>query len=304
MRNKKNNFKPSSLQVPYDSTWITKDTLEIGPKNDTTWIKRAEKFYKNVNEINSEYLSDKGGNRKISRNASFTKKFRWFNTIFRFSEKIDKSLLYGYSLEDYFTKDELDFCYLPESVSLEKLTGSDSVKYKALSDTIETKSNRWFWFCTASEWIEEFTKLTAGRTGMELSRETLKAREKEVVDTLLKNMSSDSALINNFLGESNYMKYRAEADSSTEIIRRHLDTNIEFLKYTVKFIMPGKIIGSNGFLNREGELIWPVKSEFFLSQPYEMWAESKIPNSWAWVVSGLFLIFVLTGVIIRKIKRG
>jgi hypothetical protein len=117
-------------------------------------------------------------------------------------------------------------------------------------------------------------------------------------------MSSDSALINNFLGESNYMKYRAEADSSTEIIRRHLDTNIEFLKYTVKFIMPGKIIGSNGFLNREGELIWPVKSEFFLSQPYEMWAESKIPNSWAWVVSGLFLIFVLTGVIIRKIKRG
>jgi hypothetical protein len=50
-------------------------------------------------------------------------------------------------------------------------------------------------------------------------------------------------------------------------------------------------------------LLWPIKSDYFLSEPYEMWAESKIPNTWAWIVSGLFLAFVVTGVIVRVIKK-
>ena len=34
-----------------------------------------------------------------------------------------------------------------------------------------------------------------------------------------------------------------------------------------------------------------------------MWAESKTPNAWAWIVSGFFLGFVITGVIVRVIKK-
>jgi hypothetical protein len=34
-----------------------------------------------------------------------------------------------------------------------------------------------------------------------------------------------------------------------------------------------------------------------------MWAESKTPNTWAWIVSGLFLVFVLSGVAMRIIKK-
>jgi hypothetical protein len=46
-----------------------------------------------------------------------------------------------------------------------------------------------------------------------------------------------------------------------------------------------------------------VKSDYFLTEPYEMWAESKIPNGWAWIVSGLFIVFVIAGVIFRIIKK-
>jgi len=52
MKNHKNNFKISDLQVPFDSTWVVKDTIEIGEKKDTTFIKTAEKQFKNVEEIN------------------------------------------------------------------------------------------------------------------------------------------------------------------------------------------------------------------------------------------------------------
>jgi hypothetical protein len=35
-----------------------------------------------------------------------------------------------------------------------------------------------------------------------------------------------------------------------------------------------------------------------------MRAESKVPNRWAWIVSGLFLLFVVTGIIIKKKGKG
>ena len=46
MRNLKNSFKKSDIQVPFDSTWIVKDSIEINKKGDTTWIKRAVKLTK------------------------------------------------------------------------------------------------------------------------------------------------------------------------------------------------------------------------------------------------------------------
>jgi hypothetical protein len=68
--------------------------------------------------------------------------------------------------------------------------------------------------------------------------------------------------------------------------------------------MPGKLTGTNGFIDNKKVLLWPVNSDYFMAENYEMWAESKVPNTWAWIVSGLFLVFVFTGVIMRIIKKG
>ena len=39
MRNIKNDFKTSDHQVPFDNTWTIRDSIEIGVKGDTIWIK-------------------------------------------------------------------------------------------------------------------------------------------------------------------------------------------------------------------------------------------------------------------------
>jgi hypothetical protein len=87
---------------------------------------------------------------------------------------------------------------------------------------------------------------------------------------------------------------------------KSVESNIlaDFKNYSLRIVMPGKLIGTNGFIDSSGVQLWPVKSDYFLTEPYEMWAESKIPNIWAWIVSGLFLAFVLTGVVRRIIKKG
>ena len=307
MRSSKNSFKHSDLQVPFDSTWTLKDSLIVGNKKDTTWIKTAEKLFRNVDEINRAYLADSGGNKKISRKAVFARKFRWFNSIYRFSEVIDKTMLYGYPVKDFLNSEELNYFYSPESITSEKLKGSDSLKYRALADTLKKKTDIWSERCLISEWIGEFSNLTAGKGVPDLSKEKLKSREEEFARIAKKyDKNSDSlwnagVILRDMIGEKNAREFQIEADTAINIsIRRAL---VNFKDYSVRIVMPGKVIGTNGFIDKTDQLLWPVKSDFFQTEPYEMWAESKTVNTWAWVVTGIFLVFVITGLVIRLFRK-
>ena len=306
MKNQENKFEFSDLQVPFDSTWTVKDSIEINEKGDTTWVKRAEKHFKNTGEINKDYMTDKGANKGISRKAEFSKRFRWFNTEYIFAEKIDKSMLYGYPISDFLNKEELEYYFSPASLKNEKQNGPDSLKYRTFEDTISHKTDRWISKNIVSEWIGEFTKLTEGDG--EIKIENLKEREDELVNLIdVNNPKFDSLwangiLLGEIIGAAKAEKYKIEADTAiTKVINRLL---VNFKEYSVRIVMPGKLIGTNGFIDSSEVLIWPVKSDFFLSNPYEMWAESKIPNRWTWIVSGLFLIFVIAGILFRIIKKG
>lgn len=307
MRNIKNMFQASDLQVPFDSTWIVKDSIEIGEKGDTTWVKRAEKLFSNTDEINNTYKMDSGANRSISRKAFFKKTFRWFNTGFRFSESIDKKLSFGYPIQDFLNQEELNYFYSPSTLKNEKESGSDSLKYKALNDSINRKTEKWAAKTLVSEWIGEFARLTRGKID-EAVYSDLKARENEIVDIVELNSEKFDSLWENgvilkkILPLPDASKYKAEADSAASVVTSNFWTN--FKDYSVRIVMPGKLTGTNGFIDSSNVLLWQVKSDFFLTQPYEMWAESKVPNVWAWILSGLFLIFVITGVIIRTLKKA
>jgi hypothetical protein len=307
MRNKKNNFKPSDLQVPFDSTWIIKDTITVGEKGDTTWIKTAEKLFKNVEEINKDYITDKGGNKEVKRNAEFIKKFRWFNTQYRFSEIIDKKMSFGYPVKDFLNQEELKYFYSPENVRLEKITGPDSLKFKALYDTIKKKTDNWIEKNLVSEWIGEFSRLTKTRAGNEMTMESLKARENDFVkiieanDKMFDSLWTKGVILKEFIGENNATKFKIEADTALAIAMRQLFVN--FKKYSVRIVMPGKVIGANGFIDKQEGMLWPVISDYFITEPYIMWAESKISNTWAWIVTGIFLLFVMAGLIFRIVKK-
>jgi len=64
--------------------------------------------------------------------------------------------------------------------------------------------------------------------------------------------------------------------------------------------MPGKLIGTNGFIDSSGFIMWPVKSDYFMTRPYEMWVESKMPIKFARIITVAFLLFAFTGLIFKK----
>jgi hypothetical protein len=308
MRNKKNNFKTSDLQVPFDSTWVVKDTLIIGEKKDTTWIKTAEKVFASTADINKSYQSDSGANKNIARSASFKKKFRWFYTIYRFSESVDKILHYGYPVKDFLNTEELNYFYSPQAMNDERLKSSDSLKYKAIADSVKNRTDRWIGKSLISEWIGEFSGLVAGRGGKDLSQETLKQKEfyfEQILrkyENLYDSLWKEGIIQKEMIGEKYAKDFRKEADSAINIVTKRMFP--DFKEYSVRIVMPGKVIGTNGFIDKTDQLLWPVKSDFFTTESYKMYAESRIINTWAWVVTGVFVVFVITGLAIRKKFRG
>jgi hypothetical protein len=307
MKNGENNFKISNVQVPYDSTWIIRDSLEISEKGDTTYVKRAEKLFASTDEINEDYQADSSSNKDVLRKAEFRKKFRWFNTEYRFAETVDKTMSYGYPVTDFLNQEDLAWFYSPDYVTEEKINGSDSLKYKTFSDSVDIKIEKWTVKSLISEWIGEFSMLAKGKAEGDMTYEALKAREDEFVEIIKQggdkfdSLWTNGIILKEFIGEENALKYSTEADSSINIVSERLW--VDFVRYTQRIVMPGEIIGTNGFIDSTKTLLWPVHSDFFMTEPYVMYAESKIPNKWAWGVSGIFLLFVLAGIIFRIIKK-
>jgi hypothetical protein len=306
------NFDPENYRVPFDSTWTITDTFEVGEKSDTTWIRRAEKLFKNVEEINDGYKNDIGTNRNYAREARFSKKFKWFNTIYTFSEYIGSCYSYGYPVEQYLTKKELEYFYLPDNILQERLEGPDSLVIRQIVDSVDIKTDKWLLMCNISEWREEFAKLAEKNIQWDANKEQLQNKDSMILNYIEVSMKDttesdmDTTLTKTFkevFGDGLYQIFRIEFDSSLKIIEERFATASAFDGYSVRTLMPGKLVSTNGFIDKDGEILWPVDMEYFLAQPYDMWAQSKNSNKWAWVVSGVFLGFVALGLIIRLFRK-
>ena len=109
-------------------------------------------------------------------------------------------------------------------------------------------------------------------------------------------------VLREFMGRDNALKFRTEADSAAVIATERFW--VTYKPYTLRTLMPGKLIRTNGFIDSTGFLLWPVDSDLFLTEQYIMEAESKISNTWAWIISGLFVVFVAIGIMKRKKGKG
>lgn len=325
----KNVFNPDDFRVPIDSTWQTDTTLEVGSANDTTWVFTAEKHFESVEGINLEYQNDKGSNSHLNRRADFDRKFRWFTTVFRFSETIDRILTVNCPMEEFFNEEEMKYIYLPESVQEELKNGPDSLVYKTLSDSIDDKAENWMWTCFYREWVETFFTIYGENPDLPMTREEMLSLESKVVEFIkkgeeekmhetekvIKGDSTDteeddvSKVVTGVFGPDFYRDYRTEIDSVMAVMEEISEKVWSAQKYDMEIKMPGIITGTNGYSSVIADststvgIIWTVDANYFFSQTFEMWVESRINNYWAWIASGIFILFVLTGLILFYRKK-
>lgn len=320
MRNSKNDFEIAKIQVPFDTiTWTIRDSVEVNEKGDTTWVRRAEKLYSDVIQLNLAYKSDSGVNKGVVRSIEFNKKFKWFNTEYRFSETFEQTLVFGYPVSDFLNRKELLWFYSNGNSSVINMKSFrpnlqnagifiDTSEYKTLDSLVKVKTDEWSIRNLISEWTHKLAELSESSGGKGINADSLKRSEDMMYEVISRSednfdtLWANGTILKELLGEENAKKYRTEADSAINLVLDKLFS--DFSGFDQKILMPGKLIGGNGFIDSAGYQNWNVKSDFFMTEPYVMYAESKVTNWWAWIVSGIFILFVISGIIFRKMKKG
>lgn len=309
MRNDENGqFEPEEFAVPLDSSWKTEIVTEVDGENDTIWVLTAEKQFENVGELNHNYEADTGLNGNLNRHVSFVKKFRWFTTVFRFSESVERIMEVDCPVNDFLTDEEVDFFYLPHSIQKMAEMGSDSLEAKNLLLSIEEKTEAWYLTCMVRRGLSAFSAMHHIHGQAELSREEIMSKESEIMTLLEEDLNQDSVFISVF-GGAFFQEYKYHIDSVLTIIEEELSLSLNVSDYDIQTRMPGKIIATNGYLGsvegdeRAREVLWTVSEEYFLSENYEMWVESRVNNYFIWIISILFVLFAITGFTLYYRKR-
>ena len=150
--NTRENLEPKTYDVPIDDTWKTEITSEVNEGKDTTWTLTAEKNFNSIDELNEDYRYDLGANRTLRRTAGFSRKFKWFTTVFRFNETVGNVLHVSCPASDFLSEEELKFFYLPEKVRENLKDGPDSIRIRQknpVDQTIVTNGKK-VWVYTPS----------------------------------------------------------------------------------------------------------------------------------------------------------
>jgi len=312
-------FDPAEYRVPVDSTWQIEISADTSGEGESEWILTAEKHFTGVEEINEAYRADSGVNRDLHRSAGFSRRFRWFTTTFRFSETVRPILSVSCPVSDFLNEEELAFLYLPEKVREGLLEGKDSVMYRELEKRTDSIGEIWMWTSFVRQWTEVFYDNFGGTPGLSVSREEMHSMEGRLMEQIIADSRNEqeeggeddelARILIPVLGEPFYREFRTEIDSAGSMMEAMIEPFISTAGYTMEIRMPGKVIASNGYTGTGAEtegdkyLLWSVYGEYFLAEPYEMWVESQVSNYWTWIVTALFVLFVVAGLVLRRRKK-
>jgi len=299
----KNEFDLDDCQVPVDSTWNITRESDISEKGDTTYTLTAIKDFNSVQELNLMYDSCRGANEGLTRRADFKRKFRWFNTHYYFNEHVGRAIE-GISPQEFFNAEELNYFYMPEKlVELEKEGPDSSYITETILQPLEEKTEQWIGRSLARAFVNKIIDTVSANPEIKIDTGRIRLREDEITASILFDEMEEQQLIDSLIGAGLYEAHSALNDTLISQIEDEFSIAFNTDSYLIQTVMPGELVATNGYVDEDDNVVWEVKGEVILSADYNMWAESKERNTWAWIVTGLFLLFVILGLIIRVLKR-
>lgn len=298
----KDEFDLSDCQVPVDSTWDITRSFDISEDGDTTYSLTAVKVFESVELINRYYDEYKGSNPRMKRKAGFREKFRWFNTVYSYTETVERALR-GIEPEDYFSDQELEYFYMPEKLIDALLEGPDSTRIQeTMTDPLDKKKEEWFGKSLVRAFVSRVVDTVSVNPGIKVDTSKIFEKEEELSYSMIEDME-EQQLVDSLLGEGFYENNSILVDTLLSDVEDEFLVALETDPYMVQVVMPGELSSTNGYIDEDGNVLWEVKGEVFLSTDYNMWAESGTINLWAWIVTGGFVVFVLSGLIVRALRK-
>lgn len=302
-----------NLPIPVDMSW------NLETINDSTAVLRKD--FTSVGALNASYARDESKLKMYKRNMELTKKFRWFHTVFHYRETYE-GILTEIPLMNYMSKAEAETFKMDNQEDHPLFIGLDSKARKSLIDNIEERFGLWLHANMYSMIVDDIINVADSLKMLDknsINNKALKDSVQYQIDKLEKQIItfdfSDDQL--DLISLVNLMAHELDLDS---IAKRNIGRiyNEDFFEeryedklfagitddYGNRLIMPGLLIDTNAESLKGDTLKWNVDLIKFIDSDYEMFAESKVTNYWAYVLSGLIILIAVIIPIIGKLRRN
>jgi hypothetical protein len=270
-------------------TWEGNDKDKNKNTNATAWRK-----YNSVAEMAEHFRLKKSDDwSAIKPRYEFNKKFRWFYTYYTYKEIYPKLKTFDkVPFEKFMTSEEAEFWF---SGRPDLLKGMNGVEIREYIGKLENKYNHWF---TNNLWIVEYDELlknynllndkTISRTRLEQARDSVFNKYAPMADSNGPEMDMEASL-NKYFNTNVFSQLWEKPDGAMKKFEDN-SYNLEFLKYfgrsfSYELLMPGKIIQPDNAILHGDTLIWKLDAYRMVHNDYEIVAQSRKTNTWAFVLS-------------------
>jgi hypothetical protein len=289
------------LPYPVDASWA------MTSKKDTTgkgkFIVTYTKHFKDCEELKAEISRDTSWFRQLVRPVDIRKRFGFFYSYIEYKEIYSRANPYpALSYKKYLTPE--DFLWLTRKHPIH--SAADSIKSKNAEDKAID-------YITESATVEVERILANGILKLNDPRLDAK-RVRDFHDSIKNTLSKGNSNVAEVLIDS-YRKWTGNSivDRLKEIqppLFREFNGKLKFLEnvigmenFHVEAEMPGLITATNSSVLSGNHVTWDVFPMAFLLEDYPMTVESRVINVWAFVISGLILLGLVSLLVVKSLKR-
>ncbi len=271
-----------------DSTWKVNAKQNPDTKK---FLHTARKVYSSPDEFKKDSsLQFIYGRKKVE--LEIDEKFRWFYTYYSYKEVYHSLTVFNkIPMTDFFTDEEIkdieagnDTSYLKEKVEEWQQLNFYEVLYEML-----------------------YKKAGEFNSG-DISQPALKSKKEELFKALVNNKNNPETeevikTLKAVFKTDAVTQWRSTVDEFIELFEKELDNLSNGDKFSNDVILPGLILNTNARSIDGGRLTWRFTGDIFSMSDYEMFAESRSANEFAFIVTAALFLVILTLLLLPVIRK-
>jgi hypothetical protein len=263
------------------------------------------KDFKSVEDLNKAMNPADTSLKLIRVNSTLHKKFRWFFTRFVYEETVLKTNQYSVpDYKTYLTEPQIKLLALTEE--MRKNDPEKDSLYKLAENRFEDYIIRSMY----EDFYSQLLKILKEDKSLTMSQQDLDTKKEEIYRYLVDSTKGDSMenIIDGFSMVTKYpdlqiikSKYKDRFEGFEKRMNFYLSTSDDSYKFTIR--MPGLLLQTTSPEIKGSETNWQPSYMDFFFRDYTMTAESRMVNTWAFIVAGLVLLIALIGLVTLVLKK-
>ena len=263
------------------------------------------KSFSNIDDFNMSMNPD-DSLPKIRIMADLRKKFRWFFSYIEYQETLlPNNPFTRLDWEEFLTADEIDLIAMDE----EERKADPRFAVKFWSET-ESQFERYLFRSGYEEFYQDFMAAVKKTGDPRLTAEDLAIKKEVIYDSLFSkgNIEGTDNFLEHFYAVLDSSGVDAVITGNPEFVD-FFDMKIDFFNeclddnYYFSIKMPGLLTDTNSEQIEGPTLSWEIDFFDFYFRGLEMKAESRVINTWAFVLAGAIVLGLLLGLLWDAFRR-